>query len=103
MWEKQAFFILKTSIFDFWSKPIFTAQNLPPNRPILIKTISFHRNKHCFHLENKVFQVLNFLSKPKGGPHDMHTVVPPLVHVKIFTAQNLPPNHPILIETISFH
>ena len=79
-----------------------------------------------------------FLSKPKGGPHDMHcgppfaisyssiskrmsfnvwffcqnqrgdhmtcilTVVPPLVHFKIFFPQNLPPNHPILIETISF-
>ena len=32
----------------------------------------------------------------------MHTVVPPLVHVKIFTHQNLAPNRPILIETISF-
>ena len=32
----------------------------------------------------------------------MHTVVPPLVHVRIFTHQNLAPNRPILIETISF-
>ena len=32
----------------------------------------------------------------------MHTVVPPLVHVRIFTLENLAPNRPILIETISF-
>ena len=32
----------------------------------------------------------------------MHTVVPPLVHLRIFTHQNLAPNRPILIETISF-
>ena len=32
----------------------------------------------------------------------MHTVVPPLVHVRIFTLENLAPNRPILMETISF-
>ena len=139
---------------------IFTHQNLAPNRPILIETISFQKNLHFFHLKNKFWIVWilvntkggttcnaycgppfgpgqNFhssksCSKPsdsnrsyflsekqvcfhlknkfwivwilvntKGGPHAMHTVVPPLVHVRIFIHQNLSPNRLILIETIS--
>ena len=56
-----------------------------------------------FSSEKQVFQFLKLWSKPKGGPHALHTMVPPLVHVKIFTRQNLSPNHPILNETVSFH
>ena len=81
---------------------IFTPQNLAPNHPILIETISFQKNLHFFHLKNKFWKCLNFSQYQRGGPHSMHTVVPPLVHVRIFTPQNLAPNHPILIETISF-
>ena len=80
---------------------IFTHQNLAPNHPILIETISFHENEAFFHLKKKFFTISIFDQNQRGD--HMHTVVPPLVHVKIFTHQNLAPNHPILIETISFH
>ena len=42
-------------------------------------------------------------SRPKGGPHALHPLVPPLLHFKIFTHQNLARNHPILTKTVSFH
>ena len=113
--EKQVFQFLK-----LWSKPkggphalhtvvppllhfkIFTHQNLAPNHPILTKLFPFMRTS-IFSSEKQVFQFLKLWSKPKGGPHALHTVVPPLVHFKIFTHQNLAPNHPILNETVSFH
>ena len=80
---------------------IFTHQNVTPNHPILIETISFHKNKHFFIFKTS-FSMFEFVCQNQRGYH-MHTVVPPLVHFKIFTHQNVAPNHPILIETISFH
>ena len=74
---------------------IFFPQNLPPNHPILIDPPfgPFKISK---------FQCLNFFQNQRGDHMTcILTVVPPLVHFKIFP-QNLPPNHPILIETISF-
>ena len=113
--EKQGFQFLK-----LWSRPkggphalhplvppllhfkIFTHQNLARNHPILNKTVSFHEKKHFF-IEKQVFQFLKLWSRPKGGPHALHPLVPPLLHFKIFTHQNLARNHPILTKTVSFH
>ena len=120
--EKKHFFIEK-QVFQFlklWSRPkggphalhplvppllhfkIFTHQNLARNHPILTKTVSFHEKKHFF-IEKQVFQFLKLWSRPKGGPHALHPLVPPLLHFKIFTHQNLARNHPILTKTVSFH
>ena len=106
--EKQGFQFLK-----LWSRPkggphalhplvppllhfkIFTHQNLARNHPILRKLFPFMR-RSIFSLEKQVFQFLKLWSRPKGGPHALHPLVPPLLHFKIFTHQNLARNHPIL-------
>ena len=117
--ENKHFFFLKTSfsIFEFFARP-----KGPPHAycgPPFGPCHNFHSSKSCskpsdsnrnyflswkqafFLLKNKFFNFLNFLQDQRV-PH-MHTVVPPLVHVIIFTHQNLARNHPILIQTISFH
>ena len=85
--EKLTFFSFKKQVLDclnfsqyqrgdhiqwiLWSPPlvhvrIFTPQNLAPNCPILIKTISFQKNLHFFHLKNK-FWIVWILVNTKGG------------------------------------
>ena len=59
--------------------------------------------RSIFSFEKQVFQFLKLWSRPKGGPHALHPLVPPLLHFKIFTHQNLARNHPILNKTVSFH
>ena len=120
---RRSIFSLEKQVFQFlklWSRPkggphalhplvppllhfkIFTHQNLARNHPILTKTVSFHEKKHFF-IEKQGFQFLKLWSRPKGGPHALHPLVPPLLHFKIFTHQNLARNHPILTKTVSFH
>ena len=45
---------------------IFTLENLAPNRPILIETISFQKNPHFFHLKI-MFWMVWILVSTKGG------------------------------------
>ena len=80
---------------------IFTHQNLAPNHPILIETISFHENKHFFILKTS-FSLFEFFIKTKGGTTCI--LWSPLWSMSKFSLiKTLLQNHPILIETISFH
>ena len=72
---------------------------------ILLETIRFLQKlfpfmrRSIFSFEKQVFQFLKLWSRPKGGPHALHPLVPPLLHFKIFTHQNVARNHPILTKT----
>ena len=121
-WE-EAFFHWKNKFFNFWScgqdqrgdhmhcilwSPLCSISKFSLIK-ILLETIRFllklfpFMRKSIFSFEKQGFQFLKLWSRPKGGPHALHPLVPPLLHFKIFTHQNLARNHPILTKTVSFH
>ena len=75
LWSMSKFSLAKMLVVDCW------------NHPILIETISFRWKQAFFQLKNK-FLNFSIFRQIQRGDH-MHTVMPALVHVKIFTHQNV--------------
>ena len=129
--ENRAFFQLKNKFLNFWSFcqnqrgdhmhgilwcPLWSMSKFSlliemlvvdgRIHPILIETISFHEKKHFFNLKTS-FWIFEFFVKTKGGTTWHAYCGAPFGPCQNFHLLKMlvvdGRNHPILIETISFH